>query len=57
MAKKKEPIAAVANEKGVTRFNCPNCGKPEIVRTKHQKCKVYLQILRIFRTKLKWQRL
>jgi len=37
MAKKKEPIAAVANEKGVTRFNCPNCGKPEIVRTKHQK--------------------
>jgi len=32
-----EANQGVTNEKGVTRFKCPNCGKTEIVRTKHQR--------------------
>ncbi len=34
---KTNPETKVTNEKGVTRFKCPNCGKAEIVRTKHQR--------------------
>lgn len=33
----KKTNEGITNEKGVTRFKCPNCGKTEIVRTPHQR--------------------
>ena len=25
----------ISNQKGIIRFNCPNCGKTEIIRCEH----------------------